>query len=392
MMKQEERWRQAFGAYESLRERVLGQVTRWEWADDERYDPRPLYFERSKLRRGEPVAEVSGDFSGLWRYGFDADQRLVAARGYPARALHEEQCLEDFYLYGDRLVESIRFAQYQPKVPISVAHQARNKGELESYAAFSVNLGPVLGDLGPDEALRQAAAQKGVAHYQEHYLYEDGRLACIQVRHEWGGEVFTHEELLSYDKLGRVTHIEAQYQDGTKQTIYRRPEPSYGVGSHAGRIYQHLLEIIPQRLAQAKVRDKVYCLALRYSAGRTLPQLALGLERTRNELVKRHKGAGLVMALWQPADQVIALEDPETEGDRAIFEQRLALSGDFEPARELLSDLALALMDHKWKGVLNTTKDFVIFASNYGQDRPEDALAASVPEKQLAEFRRKGWL
>lgn len=392
MMKQEERWRQVFGAYESLRERVLGQVARWEWADDERYDPRPLYFERSKLRRGEPVAEVSGDFSGLWRYGFDADQRLVAARGYPARALHEEQCLEDFYLYGDRLVESIRFAQYQPKVPISVAHQARNKGELESYAAFSVNLGPVLGDLGPDEALRQAAAQKGVAHYQEHYLYEDGRLACIQVRHAWGGEVFTHEELLSYDKLGRVTHIEAQYPDGTKQTIYRRPEPSYGVGSHAGRIYQHLLEIIPQRLAQAKVRDKVYCLALRYSAGRTLPHLALGLERTRNDLVKRHKGAGLVMALWQPADQVIALEDPETEGDRAIFEQRLALSGDFEPARELLSDLALALMDHKWKGVLNTTKDFVIFASNYGQDHPEDALAASVPEKQLAEFRRKGWL
>jgi len=392
MTKQEERWRQAFDAYESLRGRVLNQVARWEWADDERYDPRPLYFERSKLRRGQPVAQMSGDFSGLWQYGFDASQRLVAARGYPARALHEEQCLEDFYLYGDHLVESIRFAQYQPKVPIRVAHQAHNKGELESYAAFSVELGPVLGDLGPDDALRQAAAQKGVAHYQERYLYKDGRLACIQVRHEWAGEVFIHEELVSYDKLGRVTEIEGQYPDGTKQTIYRRPAPSYGVGSHAGRIYQHLLEIIPQRLAQAKVRDKVYCLALRYSAGRTLPQLALGLERTRNELIKRHKGAGLVMALWQPTDQIIALEDPVTEGDRAIFEQRLALSGDFEPARVLLSDLALALMDHKWKGVLNTTKDFVVFAANYGQDRPEDALAASVPEKQLAEFRQKGWL
>lgn len=392
MTKQEERWRQAFGAYESLRGRVLSQVARWEWADDERYDPRPLYFERSKLRRGQVVAEMGGDFSGLWQYGFDANERLVAARGYPARALHEVQCLEDFYLYDDRMVESIRFAQYQPKIPIRVAHQARDKGALESYAAFSVDLGPIFDELGPDEALRQASAQQGVSHYQEHYSYKDGRLAGIQVQHAWGGEVFTHEELVSYDKLGRVTHIESQYPDGTKQTIYRRPEPTYGIGSHAGRIYQRLLEIIPQRLAQAKVRDRVYCLALRYSAGRTLPHLALGLERTRNELIKRHKGAGLVMALWQPADHVLELEDPPTESDRAIFEQQLALSGDFEPARELLSDLALALMDHKWKGVLNTTKDFVIFAANYGQDRPEDALAASVPEKQLAEFRRQGWL
>jgi len=392
MTKQEERWRQAFGAYDTLRGRVLGQVARWEWADDERYDPRPFYFERSKLRRGQVVANMRGDFSGLWQYGFDGDERLIAARGYPARALHEDQCLEDFYTYGERVVESIRFAQYQPKVPIRVAHQARDKGVLETYAAFSIELGPILGDLSPDEALRQASMQKGVAHLQEKYTYKDGRLTRIQVRHAWGGEVFTHEEALSYDKLGRVTHIEGQYPDGTKQTVYRRPEPSYGVGSHAGRIYQRLLETIPQRLAQAKVRDKVYCLALRYTTGHALPQLALGLERTRNDLVKRHRGAGLALVLWQPSDRVIELEDPGLASDLAIFEQQLALSGDFEPARELLCDLALALTDRKWKGVLNTTKDFVIFAANYGQDRPEDALGASVPPNQLNEFRRKGWL
>lgn len=392
MTKQEERWRQAFGMYDALRERVLSQVTRWEWADDERYDPRPLYFERSKLRRGQVVNGAVGDYSGHWRYGFDDAERLVAARGYPARALHEDLCLEDFYLYSERLVESIRFAQYQPKIPIRVAHQGWNGGQLEQYAAFSVELGVITTELTPDQALRFAAENNGVSQYHERYIYDDGRLVRIQVRHAWGGELFAHEELVSYDKLSRVQHIEARYVDGSTQTVYRRPEPSYGVGTPAGRIYQRLLEAIPRRLAQAKIRDKVYCLALCYSTGVTLPRLALGLEKTRSELVKRHNGAGLVAALWQPDDVVIELDDPATQADRAIFEQQIALSGDDEPARELLCDLALALTDVKWKGVLNTTKDFVVFAANYVQDRPQDALAASVPPKQLAEFRRKGWL
>ncbi|MEL7674314.1 MAG: hypothetical protein AAGU78_11295 [Chloroflexota bacterium] len=393
MTKQEERWRQVFGAYDALRARTLGQVARWEWADGERYDPRPFYFERSKLRRGLPIPGPQGDLGGLWRYGFSADNRLVAARGYPARALHEDQCLEDFYLYGERLVESIRFAQYLPKIPIRVAHQARTQGQLDSYSAFSVELGPVLSDLTPDEALRQASAQNGIVQFEETYLYQGGPLARIKVRHEWGAaEPFTHEEELRYDKLGRVMSIEGHYPDGSTQTIYRRPEPSYGVGSHAGRIYQRLLEIIPQRLAQAKVRDKVYCLVLQYTAGRTLPRLVLGLERSRDTIAKQTSGAGARIALWQPSAPVFELEDPTTAGDRAILEQQLMLSGDTEPARELLCDVALALSEHKWKGVLNTTKDFVVFAANYAQDLPEDALAASVPEKRLAEFRRKGWL
>src|SRR5690554_222725 len=112
----------------------------------------------------------------------------------------------------------------------------------------------------------------------------------------------------------------------------------------------------------------------------------------RGVLANRHSRAGLVVSLSQADELVIDLDDPATEADRAIFEQQIAMSGDDEPARELLCDLALALMDAKWKGVLNTTKDFVVFAANYAQDRPQDALAASVPPKQLAEFRRKGWL
>ncbi len=393
MTKQEERWRQAFGAYDTLRARVQNQVARWEWADDERYDPRPFYFERSKLRRGQVIPGPEDDLGGLWQYGFDGADRLIYTRGYPARALHEDQCLEEFTLYTDALVEWIRFAQYQPKIPVRVAHQMRKRGQPEAYSAFTIELGPVLGELTADQALAQAAAQNGIAHYHESYVYRDGRLERIKVRHEWGGGApFLHEEVLRYDKLGRVTYIEGHYPDGSTQTIYQRPQRSYGVGTQTGRIYQRLLEIIPRRLAEARVRDKVYCLALIHDGMQTLPRLALGLERTRDALARQRAGAGLKYALWQPTDPVYELDDPVTAGDRAIFEQQLAFSGDTGPVRELLSDVALALMDHKWKGVLSTTKDFVVFAANYAQDSPEEALSASVPDRQLDEFRKKGWL
>src|SRR5690606_622177 len=194
--------------------------------------------------------------------------------------------------------------------------------QLEQYAAFSVELGPITVDLTPDQAWRLAAERNGVSHYQERYIYQDGRLARIEVRHAWGGELFAHEELVSYDKLGRVQTIEATYADGSPQTIYRRPEPSYGVGTPAGRIYQRLLEAVPRRLARAKVRDKVYCLALLYTAGSVQPRLALGFEKTRADLARKRGGAGLISALWQPNDAVVELDDPALESDRAIFEQQ----------------------------------------------------------------------
>jgi hypothetical protein len=96
-------------------------VTTWKWATDDRYDPRPFWYERNRWKRGQLLESVPSRPNGKYEYGYDAEERLLVERQYvisdwPGGCWH----YETFHVRSKGIVESSHFDYYLDKRPISL--------------------------------------------------------------------------------------------------------------------------------------------------------------------------------------------------------------------------------------------------------------------------------
>jgi hypothetical protein len=388
----EERWRQVFSEYHSLKASCEAQVVRWEWAANQRYDPRPLYFQRYHIRPGKVVQGKTDDLVYAWQYGFDGHNQIVVTRLFgPPIPFVGTQTIETFSVKHGDVIECVRYLK--PNLPVEIIHQHFKNGRITAFRSFSVSVGPMLRATNPQTIYNLAMRTQGIAFHEETYNYRAGRVSRIEVTYRRAGRAdpLHHEEMIQYDSSGRVLSIQGHYADGLTQTIYQRAQKEQTVAALAKLVNRRLVEFIPQVVAKAKIDAPVYCLVLHYLEHFSSPTLMLGLETDRQALIREY-GPEARYYLWMPVAPYIEIDDPAHQEENALFDQQIALTEQWGRGRAMLRGVAAELMRLRWDGILNVTPDFVVYAMDYECDDLLESMAASVPRERLIEFQLKGWL
>jgi hypothetical protein len=118
------------------------------------------------------------------------------------------------------------------------------------------------------------------------------------------------------------------------------------------------------------------------------------LESERQTILKRGDRYAK-LDIWQPesfsnfATDKTILMDRDKSLDRAchLYNRELEYKGSDEPARKLILQVAADLAKMDWKGKLNTTDDFIIYAVDTDGADLRKNLKVSVPPKQLAKLK-----
>lgn len=388
----EERWQQVFTEYQSLKASCEAEAVRWEWAANQRYDPRPLYFQRHHVRPGKVIQEKSDDLVYAWQYGFDINDHIAVTRLFgPPIPFVGTQTMETFSVRHGDVIECVRYLK--PNLPVEVIHQHFEDSRIVAFRSFSVSVGPMLRATNPQAIYKLAVRTQGISFYEEKYDYQDGRVVRIRVIYRRAGrsDPLQHEEMIQYDSAGRVFTIQGHYADDITQTIYQRAHKEQTVSALAKSVKHRLLDVIPQVIAEANITSRVYCLVLHYLDHFSSPTLFLGLESDRQSLIREY-GADARYYIWMPVAPYLEIDDPTHQDENALFDQEIALTEQWGRGREMLRGVAAGLMQRRWDGILNVTPDFVVYAMDYECDDLWESMAASVPADQLNEFYEQGLL
>jgi hypothetical protein len=198
---------------------------------------------------------------------------------------------------------------------------------------------------------------------------------------------------ITYNKAGEVTE-----DLDLSKPIERKPLPKgVTMKSLAIHIREKLAAVVVTTVAKARIKERVYCLALNYDCEGNpllLPELGIGLDSERQARLKRGSRDAR-REIWNPAEFSLfanartALQDRDKELDRAchLFNRELEHEGSDEPARKLILQVAADLAKVDWSGKLNTTEDFIVYAvDTYGADLYRN-FKLSVSSKKLAKLK-----
>ena len=142
-------------------------------------------------------------------------------------------------------------------------------------------------------------------------------------------------------------------------------------------------------MAKAKIREPAYCLAISYdgSEDELPPDLAVGLESERRRVLAKGKDAKA--ALWDATrfatyrGGAVKLDAPAlAEASEKLLQMVLMKEALHVPGK-LLNDVAADLNRRSWKGVLRTTDDFVVYATDVDGTGLKKDLMAAVPKAKL---------
>ncbi|WP_204072268.1 hypothetical protein [Planotetraspora phitsanulokensis] len=337
----DERFARLAEEYGQRRAAAYAEAVRWEWYDDDAFDLRPLYYERSLWRPGRRLAErppVSRDHVQI---GFDADDRLVVLLEYSG-FLDGTLYYETFRTHLTGIVEEARF------------HVADGKPiYLHEYRFEAGRIG---------QALIAAVAGGGY----ETYDYDGDRVTRVAVHHaaRRRGAPLRPEPWTvigaAYDGEG-LSRLEISAPGGPAQVKYERPPAGFTVESAWRTVREELLTQIPRSVRALAVDEPAYCVALVYEDPLDPADVLVnvGLERDRVRLA----GDSDPEDVWSPAD--MAHETPvdvrAVAGTARLLAQELTLSRS-DRGGELLCEVARSLGAVDWSAILPITEDFVVYA------------------------------
>lgn len=384
----ESRFQELPQRYRSLKTACEGGVTSWRWASDNFYEPRPLYFERHGYKRGRLLRQVPKNPANKPEYGFGEEGLVHVARshvrfeGYPNRL----QFYETFYLHGDREIEAAHFHHHPDKWPIFYAVGNYDHGHL---------------------TLWQIRAQRGVS--REAYSWKGDQLVRIDVEHTPVDDAGNHGPLVlwnqyefQYDTKGAIEEILCHWprrpdhpRDST-EVIYRRVSSDVSFKDLLSVMRSAVINAIIDRVRSAKIAYPVYSLALAWDPGQQEslpPMIGLGLDSERKKWIEG-RGKEAKWLLWNPAEYQNFLEIRSTEVEEACrpINQECRLRGSWKEPARVLNDIARELGRMDWTGVLQTTDDFVAYATDLEQTDFRRNLKASARPELVKAFGQKGWL
>jgi hypothetical protein len=414
------RWKEAFGQYEELKRTAESSVTRWEWADGERHSLLPYHFERYP-GRGRALKRPPESVGSYIRYGFDAQDRLRLQRHYDYLGLNGARLLqrhrnrgfevgnevwETFVRHSDALVEIIQFS-IRPgillsRIPLKIEHIHYEDSRVARYTLFKLNgYAPLYSRKGkkPD-ALYHWLGPNGRFKRAEQYVYVDDRLTTVLLYHEQpGSPPFQAEERFAYDEAGALVRIERFFENGQSQLLFQRRKKGQTFGSIREAATRKLIEAITERLRTENIREKLCCVELSYRAvSRHFPPgIVLGLENDRRRLLESGDRDARY-SVFAPAllgrPRWLQITDPATLEICSQLEQEIQAGRKWDTAASILRDVAVALNQHDWSGILDATPDFVVFPIDWEMegDQLEQVLRACTSDEQIEEWRQKGWL
>jgi hypothetical protein len=401
-----DRWKAAFGQYDALKADAEPAVVRWEWtAGGERYSPLPFYFQRFD-GRARALKEPPSSKAGYLEYGLDHDGRPRVARRYSS----DEEAFETFYHYDDGLIEVVEFST-PPRIPLRVEQIFLEQNRVTRHTSFQMDWAflnwyfPLESEQSNDpDTIDHVLDPNGRIIHLENYLYEGERLVRIfsHYKNPNGSGVPSHqvEERLTYDEAGKLKRIEWAFSNGVTEVAYQKRAKGETFQSIRAAAVEKMIEAIIERLRTARITEKLYCIELVYQAGEHHfpPSIVLGLESRRQEILAS-TDSDTHCAMFAPIMNArpdnglwIEITDPDTLVHCQRLEQEIAVGEKWTTATRILRDIAAALTQYDWTGILDVTPDFVVFAIDHEMDDLEAALRASASKEQIREWKKKGWL
>ncbi len=308
--------------------------------------------------------------------GFDTRGRPVLVREHRA----QKGLYESFLHHDDTVVRKWHFSA--PRKPISVVELRSEHGRVRSF----VRLSPY--GAGSKRFEYDARGRLVTLH---------DRTTKRGVYASKGDKPIVTKATLEYDDVGLVRVTKS---GGTPKPVVVYQRPTRPLATVLRSLETELLRAIPLTVGRLRLRRPAFSLALVYDneteQGVVPPMLAVGLEADRKKwrtLPDRNPEL-----LWIPhalrtfEDDRLELDDPRVvlDGEEAV--QHMRTTGNIGPGRRLLIKLAKALNALSWKGVLPTTKDFVVYAVDLGAEDLQKNMGKCVSEARLAELRRLGEL
>jgi hypothetical protein len=351
-------------AYERIASLCLPQVVRWEYAADIAWGWHPFCVGEGETLATLDAAEEDTDYA----YGYDAHGRVRVVRSHLRlwRKYPGSRPSEDFLRYSP---DTIEVSEFGPKQLIAVETVTLSGGRairIESFNHDGVYAWTTV-DWDGDR----------VAKYR--WCVPKLRVDCERV----------------LDERGRTREEYRVKPDGTRVATGGADKPlpkGVTLKTLAETIRTRLLKVVPKVLRAARIREKVYCLALAYDGeggGVLPPLLGLGLERERRKWIGKYQTRARDY-LWNPA-HFEHYEKPHTQlNDEALEEacrdyiEQLNRRGSDSPARKLLNEVAAELGRISWEGVLDTSADFVVFAVDFEGADLRKSMKQSIPAARLA--------
>ncbi len=372
MEKLAKRFANAVQEYEALRKKTAVEVIRWEWAAGPYYELLPFEHLRTrfkgKLLKIEPTKK-----NGCWQYGFDQQNRIVVIRQYTEL---ENSFYEEFFDYSGEVTEGVRFTYADTKELLNVTKYQFEKGLLLYF---------------------ERHAQMGIT--KEDYIYQAGKLAKIYVKQQENGQAeTTYEIAFKYDELGVIELIENIYPNGYRKNIYQAVPKKRTLQTLLLLIQEMLCQQIPQKITTANIVEKVYCVVLVYDEQNILPPLlGVGLETERQNWLNKNAQKAKSY-LWNPAEfslfdtEKFWLQDQALEKACELANQEIEIQGKQAAAIKMLNQVAKDLAVIDWRGKLNITDDFVVYAvDTHNADFTKNSKV-SFPQHLLTAFNQKGWV
>src|SRR5688572_1779553 len=318
--------------YERRKAAAEAQVVRWEYWSGPAYDPKPYYFERALrsgvLKRGRRLDKPT---ARACAYGFDAQGRVVVDRQAKSP---DDPAFDEFFTYDKSGIESAAYRRDGKHALHYVTRQVHRNGR------------PTSTDV------RDAGARNSHA---ETYRYRDGRLSNIDVVSRIGDDEMTVKFDLVYEPDGELRAIRRHYDYLPEPfPIYWNPASGETLDSLFKSMHKTLLDLIPKRVAKAKIKETGYCLALAYDVGEgeIPPILGVGLEKERQHwLATQGKEAKAVIR--NPAefsryeDGTLDLEAPNLEYESEKFLQMVLMKEALHIPQRLLNTVAADLNKRK---------------------------------------------
>jgi hypothetical protein len=381
------RFRDLKREYFALKKACEAKVTRWERAAGDRYDPRPLWYERQKTKPGKVLDEEGPKVTH--HYGFDTTGALIVTRERPdAQGAPADQFVETFHV---KKGEAVEMSQY--------GHDPKDKAPL-AFTRYEMRR-------EAKDQVVSAYEQRTPTHcYREHYHYADGRLVRVDV--EQGDvragkaaepEPFQRLEC-EFDEAGRLAKLRSRWlprigSPERLEVVYEAKPEKITVKAlaenAAGLLFSRVVDVVKG----LTLKDPAYCIALVYAAGPAPapPRLAIGIDRERAKWLRDKKTKVKDLA-WTPTG-FKHFDTPELKVSTpplvTAFE-RLGeeLEGNFGPAKKMFNEVAKRLAARDWQGELNVTDDFVAFATDAEREDFKTNFKVTVSSDRVAALKAKG--
>ena len=360
--------------YQARKSDAESRVVRWEYFSNVAHDRRPFFFERFKVKPGRPLKSATAK---AYAYGFDADGQPAVVR-QPQSA--DEPAYEEF------------FARESAALVTSVAYETNGRTPKPFYATrYDYKAGRLVGS----DVLNAG----GKDQFTERYTYRDGRLTGVESEARDAKETKTYRFDVQYDEKDGEFKVLRRYSDYMECFLpyHWNPAKEPSLNDLADEIRARLIELIPQVVARAKVRDTVYCLALEYGGlGEELPPtLALGREWERRKWVETLGVAEAAKRLWVPKQYAGYGKDRLDLGDKAFeetcrgFGPLMISKNNHYLGRKVLCDVARALNERDWRGVLDVTDDFIVVPTEAEGHEFKKNLKEAVPADKAKRLQKQ---